>query len=448
MRDLIFIGLMGLLLLMAMGRPFVGLLVYSWISFMSPHRLSWGIAVGQPWAMVAFLATVVGMIVAREPKRLQLTLIMVLLAVFAVCITGTTLIAISPDAVVWKQWDRVFKVIIGLLLTAALLTERWRIHAIIWLIVISLGFFGVRGGVFTLMTGGSFRVLGPPDSMIGDRNHLAVALLFAIPLMNWLRLHSKHAVVRWGLLAAMVLTLFSVVGSQSRGALIALAAVGFVLWLRTPGKILSGIAIVAAMAGAITFMPQSWVDRMRSIQTYEEDASAMGRIRIWTAAFDLAKARPLTGGGFRAVYQQNIVDQYSPGITARATHSIYFEVMADHGFVIFGLWVFMIVVGIWYTFRLMALARNRPSLRWASDLGRMAQVSIVAYLVGGALLSLSYWDVFWTLIVVLGAAHALARRAIAEGQAPVVAPTGIFFGKREAWSRPAAAGGVAARGAT
>jgi putative inorganic carbon (hco3(-)) transporter len=445
MRDLIFMALMALLLMMALARPFVGLLVYSWVSFMSAHRLSWGIASGQSWAMYSFAATVVGMLVAREPKRLQVTLIMVLLVVFAACITATTLVAISPDAVVWRQWDRVFKVIIGLLLTGLLLTERWRIHAMIWLIVISLGYFGVRGGMFTLMTGGAFRVLGPPDSMIGDRNHLAVALLVAIPLMNWLRMHSRHAVIRWGLIAAMVLTLFSVVGSQSRGALIALAAVGLLLWLRSPGKILSGIAIAAAIAAAVTFMPQSWVDRMNTIQSYQEDASAMGRVRIWTAAFDLAKARPLTGGGFRAVYHQHIVDQYSPGIRARATHSIYFEVMADHGFVVFGLWVVMILVGVWYTFRLVALARNRPSLAWASDLARMSQVSIVAYLVGGAFLSLSYWDVFWTLIVILGATHALVQRAIADGTAPVVAPApGIFSaGGREAWGRPATARGAA-----
>ena len=55
-------------------------------------------------------------------------------------------------------------------------------------------------------------------------------MLVSLPLMNYLRLESRHAIIRYGLLAAMALTLFAVVGSYSRGALLALAAVcGYLL---------------------------------------------------------------------------------------------------------------------------------------------------------------------------------------------------------------------------
>ena len=46
-------------------------------------------------------------------------------------------------------------------------------------------------------------------------------------------------------------------------------------------------------------MPQQWFERMATIKTYEQDASAMGRINAWNMAFNLAKDRPL-GGGFDA----------------------------------------------------------------------------------------------------------------------------------------------------
>lgn len=437
MRDLIFLTLVGLLLCVALARPFVGILLWSWISFMSAHRLLWGAAAGLPWAMLSFLATIVGCLVAQEPKRVRVTAIMVLFALFAAFVTLTTAMSIAPPGVSFRMWDRVMKIIVALLLTAAFLTERWRLHALVWIIVIALGFFGVRGGIFTLATGGGFRVLGPPDSMIGDRNHLAVALLVSIPLMNWLRMHSAHRLVRIGLFAAMGLTLISVLGSQSRGALIATAAVGFALWLRTPNKLVSGPVIAVFLAGAISFMPQSWVDRMQSIQNYEEDASAMGRIRMWEAATNMAIARPL-GGGFRAIYFQEIVNRYAPGVTARATHSVYFEVIADHGFVGFAIWTAILACGIWYTLRIAALARDRPDLRWAYDLARMSQVSIVAYMTGGALLSLSYWDVFWTLLVILGATHAMVREAVSEGRSRAPA-TGAAQQRRPAVVGPAAA---------
>lgn len=418
MRDAIFIALTGLLLLIALARPFVGVLVWSWISFMNVHRLVWGAAQTMPWAATAFAATLVGCILAREPRGFRPNALMVLLVLFAVGITLTSFTALGPPEAVWSKWDRTIKILAGLLLTAALLTERWRIHALVWLIVISIGYFGIRGGVFTIITGGGFRVLGPPESVIEDRNHIAVALLFSIPLMNWLRMHSAHHWVRVGLIAVMVLTLFAAIGTQSRGALVAMTAVAGLLWLRTRGKIASGIAIAAAVSAVIAFMPQSWVDRMTTIESFDADASAMGRLRIWEAAFNLAVARPLTGGGFRAVYSQDIVNAFAPGVAARATHSIYFEVLGEHGFLVFGLWLGMIALGLLYTRRIIVAARGRPDLTWASDLARMAQVSIAAYLVGGAFLSLAYWDMFWTLIVTLGATHALVR---AESRTGIVA---------------------------
>jgi len=421
MRDFALAAVLVALLAMAVARPFVGVLVWSWISFMNPHREAFGFAQTMPWAMLAFITTVFGCFVAREPKKFRVNAVTVLFVLLGVSVTVTSLVALGPPDEVWRKWDRVIKILFGLMLTDALLTDRWRVHAMIWLMAISLGFYGVKGGIFTLNTGGSYIVMGPPDSMIGDRNHLSTALLFAIPLMNYLRQHSRHAVVRWGLTAAMGCTLMAVVGSQSRGALVGLAATAFVLWLRSSGKILSGIAIAASVAVAITFMPDTWVERMNTIQNYEEDGSAMGRITIWRVAIQLALMRPLVGSGFEGMYYQYVVNMVDPTVKARATHSIWLEVLGEHGFPGFFIWLAALGMGIVYSLRLTRLTRDRPDLQWAHDLGRMAQVSIVAYSTGGSFLSLSYWDGFWTLVVILGATHRLVREALGEG--PVRQPT-------------------------
>jgi probable O-glycosylation ligase (exosortase A-associated) len=166
------------------------------------------------------------------------------------------------------------------------------------------------------------------------------------------------------------------------------------------------------VSAAIAFMPASWTERMSSIETFSEDASAMGRVRIWGAGLAIALDRPLTGGGVRAVYQQPIVDRYAPGVTARADHSIWFETLSEHGFPTFAVWLGIIIAGAYYSMRVTALARDRPDLRWAYDLARMLQVSMVAYASGGTFLSLAYWDYFWTLMVVMAASHALVLQAV------------------------------------
>lgn len=411
MRDLALASVLLALIALAAARPFVGVLVWSWISFMNPHREVWSFAGQLPWAMVAFLATVFGCFVAREPKRFPLNAVTVPMLLMMVCITVTSFTALGAPDAVWSKWDRTMKMFAGALLSAALLTERRRIHAMVWLMAIAMGYYGVKGGIFTLVTGGRFIVLGPELSMIRDRNHLAVAMLVAIPLMNYLRLNSRHHVVRLGLIGAMGSTLFAVVGSQSRGALVALVATGFVFWLRSRGKILSSVAIVAAIAAAVAFMPGTWVERMNTIRDYEADGSAMGRLQIWGVAFGLARMRPLVGSGFRGFYSQAVVDRYFPGVQARAAHSIWFEVLGEHGFPTFTVWLAMLVGGILYTLRIARLAKDDPGLKWAYDLARMTQVSIVAYCSGGSFLSLAYWDLFWTLMALIGATHGLVVAA-------------------------------------
>jgi probable O-glycosylation ligase (exosortase A-associated) len=417
------------LLPLVVARPFVGILLWSWLSFMNPHQLTWGFASGMPWAMLVFCATLLGCVVAREPRRLAVNGVTMLLALFLVCITITSLAAIVPPERVWEKWEWAAKILLGLLLTAALLDDRRRLHALIWLMAIAIGYFGVKGGLFTLMTGGSYIVLGPPNSIIGDRNHLAAAVLIAIPLMNYLRLQSRHRAVRIGLAGAIIASLFAVVGSQSRGALLGLIAAAGVMWIRSPRKIVSGTMIVAALAAALYFMPESWWERMQSIESYAEDASAMGRLQIWMASWQIAVNLPFTGGGFYSMYTRSVLDQFAPGTGPLAAHSIWFEVLGEHGFPTFFVWFGIVVAGGIYTMRILRLAKGRSDLAWAANLARMAQVSIVAYLSAGSLLSLAYWDFFWTLMVVLAAAHRLAAEQVqarpatdtGQGVAPLAA---------------------------
>jgi probable O-glycosylation ligase (exosortase A-associated) len=414
MRSYLFLAFFATLLPLTLIQPFVGALLWCWISFMNPHREVWGFATNLPYAVIIFAATVFACIITREPRRIEVNAVTVLLVLLGALVTMTSLTTLAPEAVTWHKWDRTIKTIAGTLLVACLLTNRRRIDALIWIMVISLGFYGVKGGIFTILTGGSYIVRGPADTMIGDRNHLATALLVALPLMNYLRMRTAHAPVRVGLLTAMGLTLFSAVGSQSRGALVALGATAVLLWWRSHSKVASGTVIAACVAAVVAFMPQTWVDRMETILSYEEDASAMGRVRIWHAAYLLAVDRPLVGAGFQGPYLQEVVDRVAPGITARAVHSIYLEVLGEHGFPTFFVWLALVAAGAFYAWRLAKITRERPALAWAYDFGRMAQVSMAAYLTSGTFLSLSYWDFYWILLVAVAAAHTLVLRALRE----------------------------------
>jgi putative inorganic carbon (HCO3(-)) transporter len=414
MRSIAFFFEMLVLLPIATIRPFAGVLLWSWVSFMSPHKLLWGPASGLPWAMAVIVVTLIGCLSAREPKSFSLNPVTGCIALFMICITMTSLTAMAPAGDVYQKWNIIIKSMSVLLLTSWLLTTKERIHALVWIMVLSLAYFGIKGGGFTIMHGGSNRVEGPPDTMIGDNNALAAGLLITIPLMNYLRMHSQHRIIRFGFASAMVLTLFSVVGSYSRGALLGLLAVTLFLWLKSKAKLSSAIVLPLLVGSVIAFMPADWVARMQTLTDAQSTASGESRMAIWNVAWQMAVHRPLTGSGFMGPYYDQVVRQFVPGETARAVHSIWFEVLGEHGFVTFFVWVGITVCAVVATRRTIKSATGVPGLEWSVDLAKMIQVSIIGYLVAGSFLSLSYWDFYFTILVTAAATHQYVRQALGE----------------------------------
>ncbi len=434
MRSLAVFCELAILLPMALVRPFVGVLLWSWISFMSPQQMMWGFAADIPWAQIIFMVTVIGIVISDEPKRFPVNGVTVSIILFMIGITFTSIFAMSEADYVWGKWQWVEKICLFLLITATLVNSKERLHAMIWVMVLSLVYFGINGGGFTIVHGGSDKVLGPPNTIIGDNNHLAAALLVSLPLMNYLRLQSAHYLIRLGLLATMVLTVFAVVGSYSRGALIGLLAVASYLWWKSPKKVISGALVVGLVITAITFMPDSWVQRMGTINSYQQDSSAEGRLNIWFASWVMAVKRPLTGAGFHAPYEQNVVDEFVSGVTARAVHSIWFEPLGEHGFPTFFAWLGILISAAYYARRTVKLTKDVPGLEWASDMAKMTQVSMLAYVTAGSFLSLSYWDFYLTLMVVVAALYDHVSQAVAQpkvqpGRLPVM-PTRLALSRQ------------------
>ena len=95
----------------------------------------------------------------------------------------------------------------------------------------------------------------------------------------------------------------------------------------------------------------------------------------------MAVARPLVGGGFFATYSQPVVESIRAGCgMSRAVHSIWFEVLGEHGFPTFFVWVGITIAGAVYARRIIRQATGVPGLEWCVNLAKMAQVSMIAYL--------------------------------------------------------------------
>ena len=399
MRDIALTILIFGLLPLILWRPYIGLLVWSWLSYMNPHRSTWGFAYDMPFAQIVAITLLVSMLFSSEKYRMPWSGTLVLWITFVAWMLLSTLNAIYPDAAM-IHFSKVIKIQFISLLTLMLITDRRKLHALICVIVASIGFYAVKGGVFTLLTGGAFHVYGPADSDISENNALALATLIIIPLMIYLyQVHKGKVWLRLAIGGSIVLSVVAVFGSQSRGALVAIAAVGFFFWLKTSRKIISGAGIVLLGALVFSFMPASWHQRMDTITTYEQDASAMSRIHAWNYSLRMANDR-FTGGGFGS-WSKRTYAAYAPEATGVfVAHSIYFSVLADHGWI--GLILYLtILFMVWRNLaKVIAGGVDADSPYLPVQLARMLQVSLIAYCSGGAFLSLSYFDLPWHIIAI------------------------------------------------
>ncbi|TAL84395.1 MAG: putative O-glycosylation ligase, exosortase A system-associated, partial [Rhodanobacter sp.] len=193
-------------------RPYLGLLIWSWLGYMNPNRLCYGFAISFPWVQLVAVVTLLGLLFSKERKTLPWTATSVLLVTFLFWTALTTFYAVVPDSA-WAKWQEFAKVVVMVFVTLILVNSRQRMHWLVWMIVVSLGFYGVKGGVFTILQGGVNHVFGPPASFIADNNALALALCMTIPLMRYLQLHSSLRFVRIGLAVGILLTGIAVLGT-------------------------------------------------------------------------------------------------------------------------------------------------------------------------------------------------------------------------------------------
>lgn len=409
-RDIIIVGIVFVLAIMALRRPWIGVMNWTWLSIMNPHRYTWGFAYNSPVAAIAAGSTIIGLIFTKERRSPFQGPPTVWLLAFALWMTISWLFGYDVGNN-YEQWSKVAKIFFMTFVALSLLHSKHHIMTFSWVTVGALALLAAKGGLFTVLTGGGHRVWGPSGSFIADNNHFALATIVAVPMLHFLQLQLRTRWHRYLMSVVMLLCVAAALGSQSRGAFLALGATGAMFWWRSSRKGAIGALLALIVLFMLPMMPAEWWERMHTIKDYQQDASAIGRINAWLVAIEVAKSN-FFGGGMSYQYPTYFQLYGVYETTVRAAHSIYFQILGNHGFV--GLLFYLM---IWITTyraagRLRREAKNDEKTRWAGELGAMAQVSLVAFAVGGAFLSMPYFDLPYNLMVMVVVARSwIERRA-------------------------------------
>jgi probable O-glycosylation ligase (exosortase A-associated) len=392
--------------------------MWSWLAYMNPHRLTWGFAHDLPFSQMVALVTIAGFVFSSSRKPFlwnrEILLLGMLWAWFAITCTG----AFYPEDA-WRKLGDFSKILLMAVLVVPLFQDRQKIRMLLLVIAASLGFYGVKGGLFALSTGGQYMVLGPPNSFFEANTELALVLNMALPFLLYLAKEEPRRWLRLTLYGAFGLTMLAVPFTYSRGGLIGLAVVLVVLFVKARRRVLLVPVVAVGLVGFFMFAPPQWISRMQTLENVQEDGSANLRMMSWRVALSIAEDYPVFGGGFKVFVHRATYDIYMPEYPrsfGHDAHSIYFNLIGEHGWVGFWLFVSLVTAVLLRLYQLRRLARAHPEIAWAGNYAHMLQASIATYLTTGAFLSVAYIDIAYQLFILAPVIHAVAVQQLAAGQ--------------------------------
>jgi len=409
MRDYVLTAVVFALVPVCFARPWLGILTWYWLGLMNPHRLTWEFAYTMPFAMLVGGATLLGVFFARDRRPIPWERELLLTALLMACFLFTTFFAWAPSYA-WAQLEKVGKIVLMTFVTTMFIYGKFRIRCLLLVVVGSLGYYGFKGGVWSIIHGGAEQVVGPEGSFIEGNTFLSLALNMVIPLMIALARDEERRWLRRLLYIVAVLSAISSLFSYSRGGWLGLAVVVLLLLLQLKGGtrvlVLSALVVVALTAHSL--LPERVFTRAGTLENIEEDCSANQRLMSWTVHWNVAKTYPLTGAGFQF---ENAEDgrwltfgdpKYAEcfHVSSSAAHSIYFQILGQHGFVTFFIYMLLLIAVQLKLNRLRREAKRRPESAWIGTYALGLQIGLLSYMVSGAFLSSAYFDLAWLYFAV------------------------------------------------
>jgi probable O-glycosylation ligase (exosortase A-associated) len=405
MRDYVVLIFLTGCIYAALKKPWLGVLSLAVFSYLNPHAYAWGFVRSLPVYYVLFLVVAFRTFTAKDkdsiPKDWRISVFILLWIYFA--ITSTQ--AYFPD-IAWQRFWFITKIYLPFFFTLVLINTRFKLYCLVVTIATSIGIVAVKGGLFAILHGFSARVYGPPATQFEENNAFAVAMLICIPLLLIWQRETCNSLFKKGILLAIPIIYAASLCSWSRGALITMTVLTFMLILNSKNKLL---AIPLVLVGAFfvkDYLPQEWFGRMHTLETYQEDSSAMSRIQAWTDGWNHTLEHPFVGAGFDGWRE----------VTQRDWHSSYVEMFSEHGFIAFGLWLSLIVGTLISMTTLPKKTFQVEGMEWVANYCFMLRASLICYMVGTAFLGLSYWDLLYHLIFIAVLVKKIALEELATKQ--------------------------------
>lgn len=428
MRDLIVFLIVLLTLPVSFRRPFVGMLVFSWLAYMRPQDLCWSFARDMRLSFYVALAMLIGWWANERGRRLfaRWDIRSWLFVALSFMVTFSYAFAQVQSEYSNKYFVEFLKIIVVALFTTGQVDTKDRFRALVWMIALCLAFYGVKGGLFGILTGGASIMRGP-GGMLEDNNDFALALVMNVPLL-WYLGYNERKIPYIQLLTRLgiVLTVITITLTHSRGGFLAL--VGTAMWIawRSGRLVRAGIGLVFAGMSFLLFAPASVLERLSTIGDTKE-SSAAARLVAWGTAMRMIADNPVLGVGlrnFQVRYEDYANLPKGQGAMTYVAHNSYLQIWAESGSIAFAIYIVLLLSTFIACRKVWNLGVRNPQMAWASDYARMMEATMVGFMIGAMFLNRGHFDLVYhwlalvTCLVTIAFAASRNLATARAGQAP------------------------------
>jgi probable O-glycosylation ligase (exosortase A-associated) len=434
MQSLFLTAVFSSLMFMGFTAAFAAALGFVWVDIVKPQQLAYSIINDLPLSLVAALTTL--FLFAAKDKKFapKFGAILVLIALLTVWITFTASLSDFPTRA-WAKWDWASKVLIFAILIPYIFRSRVQIEAFILVLVFAASTIFFSAGIKTLLGSGGYGVLaimGSGNTGLAESSTLALVCVMLIPLVVFVMRHSlllPKSKLMTGLFVGIIITaLAAVIGTSARTGVIAVVVLCVLSILKSKKKLwwFAGIGIAALVVMNLDLSSTRWGARMSTIESYNADSSALGRLKVWEWTLNFVGSHPL-GGGFDAYMYNRIAAVSSDGIVqylpewqvgGKAFHSIYFEVLGEQGIFGFALYFSIILLTLLTLRRIKKTWRNHAGMAWVVALSDALTAAILVFLAGGAFVGIAYQPYIFYMVSLTVAIDQYARRAAQDQLKP------------------------------
>ena len=411
---------MAIVMFSALRKPFYGLLAYWWFAIFRP--LDFIYADLYSFKLPLITAVIFILISFKEKNFPYLKDVVAVTMLVFIAFMGLSRLAngCSDVFITVDPMGTLIPMFVAVLVSVSVVKNTKELFWLVVLVGFSLGFYASKAGFHSLLGGGSSYGVSNLKGLFTGSNAFAFGSVFFLFFNIFIlqqcfnentlskfsaKMQKLIKLGRYGLIPYCLGIVYNVVSLESRGNAISLMIGLLVLFLLNNKRLKKVVLMLPVVAIGIAFvpLPDGYKERIQSVFAEEEerDASAASRPHFWSIARKMVADHPMGVGPecYREYY--NYYDDTGGrfGLN-RVVHSTHFQILAEHGYIGFAIWGFMLLYNYRRLFKLRRIAKDNSSMANASFYKQLCDALICSqtcFIFSGIFYSFMYGDFIWLL---------------------------------------------------